>query len=112
VLAIDDIPQDKRLDQLDEEEREGVCDWSRALVDRALSGGLRCNGRVYQAMVSVCTMFSPTKCKTTVGQARACTEALFDRIAEDPCFLIELDAENLSEVSEEIPECKGLDSCT
>ncbi|HKP63919.1 MAG TPA: hypothetical protein VJV78_44600 [Polyangiales bacterium] len=111
VLTIDEIPQGKRLDELDEEQREGFCDWGRGLWDRNFSVGLVCEDTTIRFTGGICDPMFPEKCKSTVREVRACTEAFIQHAVSDPCSLVDLDAERARMFWEGIPECEGVDRC-
>jgi hypothetical protein len=109
-VPIDEIPGDTKLSELSSAEFDGVCEWGADVSREKLPSGANCRGTPFN--LSGC-MRVPSSCQLTVGDWKACIPVVFERIAADPCELLDL-GPNLSDIKayfEEIPECVTTAAC-
>jgi hypothetical protein len=109
-IPIDDIPEETRLVDLSATEYDGVCAWASELAKEKFPPGTNCNGVAisYQGC-----MRPPANCPGTLGQWKVCIPVFFDRIAQDPCVVLDLAffPEDLAAFVEETPGCATLGPC-
>jgi hypothetical protein len=110
-VPIDEIPPDTRLVELNSAEWEGFCEWGRDLARREIPPGTTCNGIpiTYQGCMRV-----PADCPATVSETMTCSTAWLDRLAQDPCMLLDLilRPSAFADFVESTPGCKGFGQCT
>lgn len=115
TVPFDQIPRNKKLVELTPEERQGVCEWAAALGRRELpppGTQLNCDGIVITLNAPRCVPI-PAACQATVGQWEVCLPQFVDRVAEDPCLILDLGLSptRLEEFVNAIPGCEGLGVC-
>jgi hypothetical protein len=112
---IDDIDPDKKLVDLDDGERQGVCTWGMQIAaDKLPASGSRitCAGESITWNGATDCKPVPTQCKASVSEWRECLPNFFDRIGADPCVLLEFALPNdVQDYVEATPGCAGVGPC-
>ena len=129
AATIGDLPPNKKLVDLDPDEKQSVCEWSTQIANMKLpktGSQVTCHGlpavfnRPSECMFpkvaqegcvdalggSVCPTVAQG-CSATVSQYRACIPNFIDRIAADPC----LGTGSYSAFVEQVSGCRGLGPC-
>jgi hypothetical protein len=114
TVPIGDIPPDKKLVDLNSDERQGVCDWAMDVVHQKLpSDKANCNGIPLNFSCGL-PQSADSGCEGTVAQWQVCFPNFMDRIAADPCLVLDLglSTADLSAFVNETPGCEGLGPCS
>ena len=113
AVPIDEIPPETRLVDLSGPERQGVCEWSTAVAREQLPAMFQCNGVTLSLMNCRFPSSDADGCVGTVAQWQVCLPNFVDRLAEDPCQILDLVFPGeLGEFVDETPSCAGLGACT
>jgi hypothetical protein len=115
TVRFEDIPGDKKLVDLNPAEVNGVCAWAGGIARQKLPAPgtqLDCDGlQITFNGVTQCGATPPT-CEATVSEWAACFPNFIDRIAVDPCIILDLVfPDDLEAFVEETPGCEGLGPC-
>jgi hypothetical protein len=118
AVPIEDIPDDKRLGDLDDAEQRGVCAWASSVATERLPEPgtvIDCVETDIQINAPICDF--PDNglpgCEATLADYKICIPALMSRIATNPCALLEIISdEQAREFVETTPGCEGLGPCT
>jgi hypothetical protein len=114
-VPFDQIPRDKKLVDLTEEERRGACEWGAAIARQKLpppGTQLNCGGVRLTLNAPQCLPIRPG-CSGTVGQWEVCLPLFVDELAQDPCLILDLgfSQSETEDFVNSIPGCEGLGSC-
>ena len=119
AVPFSSIPKDKQLTELSPDERQGVCEWGAGIAGRELpppGTRLNCDGiqlTFNGAGSCASTRPSPPECTATIAQWEVCFPAFIDRLAQDPCLILDL-SRSQSELElfvNETPGCAGFGPC-
>jgi hypothetical protein len=118
AVPIAKIQPDKTLVDLNADEKQGVCDWSTDLANMKLpkaGTNLSCHGIAITFNGASECMFpaaAQQTCVATVSQYQACIPHIIDKIAADPCVVIDVALSgNVNKFIEETTGCQGLGPC-
>lgn len=118
TVNIDAIPQDKKIVDLSTSERSGVCQWAQGVAHSKLPPAgttLHCSSGTFTLNELSCMFPSSaqTNCTATVAAYRVCLPAFVDRLATDPCQIVDLALSGrIADFVESTPGCEGQGPCT
>jgi hypothetical protein len=95
---------------LNSSEQQGVCMWAEDIARQKFPPGTNCHGSAI--MINGCFTVAPG-CPATVAEWKGCVPTLLDRLASDPCKIIELafSPSDLETFIDQIPGCENEGAC-
>ena len=85
--------------------------WAEDIAHQKLPSGTNCNGSAI--MINGCFAIAPG-CPATVAEWKGCVPALLDRLAGDPCKILDLafaPPSDLETFVDQIPGCENEGAC-